>query len=189
MATITDFVLSSIQKIRNGDVKNNRPNSEAVMSKLGSNINYLIDRNFFDEDFTYNGYFNANSVDNGVGGIKRIMFDSEITSYQFSMRLTGSSGNNIINAEVRDENGSLVGNLFGSGTDRLLMPANSGTNVIIGKDVETNTNFANNIGVATPQYGELAITTLLEGYMIIPFIEGNGNGALNANLKLRMRGV
>ncbi len=189
MAGLSDLVISAVNKFRNGEVANNRPNSEALQTKVASNINFLIDKTFYDEQFAINGFFNANSFDNGVGGASRILFDSEIMSYQLYTRFNGSSGSNILNAEVRDEDGLLIGNLFGSGGDSLLLPGNNRTNVIIGKDVVSGTNFANNIGTASPQYGDLNFTTLLSGWMIIPFVESNGNGAYNASLKLRMRGV
>lgn len=189
MAGVSDFVVSAIQKIRNGEIANNRPVSEAVQSKIAGNINYLIDKSFYDEDFVVNGFFNANNFDNGVGGGSRIMFDSEIISYQFYMRYNGASGNNGINAEIRDQDGLLVGNLFGGGLDSLQMPANNRTDVIIGKDLILAQNFSNNIGTAIPQYGDLNFTTLLAGWMIIPFIENNGVNARNAKLKIRMRGV
>ena len=189
MATISNFVTSAIQKLRNGDVANNRPNSEALQSKIGGNINYLIDKSFYDEEFVVNGFFNANSFDNGVGGISRIMFDSEIISYQFGIRFNGASGNNIINAEIRDEDGLLIGNLFGAGGDRLLIVGNNKTNILLGRDVENAAIFSNNIGVGSHQYGVLNFTTLLSGWMLIPFIEANGPEAINAKLKLRLRGV
>lgn len=187
---LSDFVTSAIEKIRNGDILNNRPNSEALMALMSANINFLIDKGFYDEDFTMNGYFNANDFDNGVGGIKQVRFDSEVLEYQFSMRNNGSSGNNIFNVEIRDDDGSLIGNLFGSGGDRLLMPANNRTNVLIGKDVKNgNIPIAANIGTATPQYGGLNYTTLQKGWLLIPFIEANGVKALHANFKLRLRGI
>lgn len=189
MAVKSDYVVSAIQKLRNGDVLNNRPNSEALHAKMSGNINYLIDKNFYDEEFVINGFFNANDYDNGVGGITRVMFDSQVLLYQFSMRFNGASGSNSINVEIRDEDGLFIGNLFGVGANKLLMPGNNKTNVLIGKDVINATNFANNIGVAVPQYGTLNYTTLLAGWMLIPFIEDNGPEALHAKFKLRLRGI
>lgn len=189
MAAISNFVISTVQKLRNGDVANNRPNSEALQTKIAANLNYLIDKNSYDEEFVMNGYFNANDFDNGVGGISRIMFDSTILSYQFALRFNGASGTNVINAEIRDEDGLLIGNLFGAGGDRLLIDGNNKTNILLGRDVENSSTFENNIGIGAHQYGVLNFTILQEGWMIIPFIENNGVKALHAKLKLRLRGI
>lgn len=191
MGTPSAHVISAIQKIRNKDIAGNRAVSEGTQSKISANINALIDLNFYDEDFVIPGYIDPNTTAAHFSGMIRVMFDSEILSYQFSMMRTGVSGSNIINAEVRNEVGAYLGDLFGPGVDRLLIPGNNRTGVLIGRDVEAGSNFANNIaaGIPAPQYGDLNFTQLNAGWSVWPFIEEAGDGGFTARLKLRMRGV
>lgn len=185
----SDFVVSARQKLRQGDVAQNRANSEAVQSKISGNINYILDRAFYREAWAYNGYFESNGFDDGVGGIRYIKNDSDISDYYLSIRDSGSAGNNIFNVKVYDQNGAFVNNLFGSAGNRILVSGSNGTDVVIGKkDIDgTPVNFAINDSGHTIQYGTLNLTTLLAGYVLVPFIESNGTSARNLYFDLRLK--
>lgn len=183
----TDNIVSARQKIKIGDVETNRSNSESVNSKVGGSMNYLLDSLFFQEGFAFNGYFNANDFDDGVSGIRRISNDSDISEYYMSIRDTGSSGNNIFNVAVYDSAGSFVSNLFGAGANRLLVSGSAGTSVVVGRDVENATTFSTNAGAHTVQFGTLSLTTLLAGYILVPFVEDNGVSARNLYFNLKLK--
>lgn len=184
----SDFIISAKVKLREGDVGNARPNSEAVNSKLGGSINALIDSNFFDETFVYSGYFNANNFDDGYAGITRIHTDSDIIQYFMGIYYTGSSGTNELNVKIYDDTGAFVGDLFGSGASGMRISGSNKNRVLIGRDVENASVFNSNIAGSTIQYGDLNYTTLLAGWVLVPIVVSNGVDALNATFKLRLRG-
>lgn len=163
--------------------------SEGTLTRMGAANNYLMRRTFYKEDFAFNGYFNANTFDNGVSGIRFVEKESQIISYYMSIRSGGSSGNNAFNIGVYDESGSFITNLFGSGSNRILISADSQSNVIVGKknldttpeNIEVNTG-----STTTVQYGTLNISTIPAGYMLIPFVDSNGTNARNLFFSMRL---
>ena len=185
----TDLVTSARQLIYVGSIDENSPNSESINSILSGNINYILNRLFFDADFTLNGYFNANAFDNGVGGIKRIESDAKIDSYYLSLRSSGSSGTNNVNVAVYNSAGGFINNLFGTGGNALSISGSNGTNVLAGREgiLSTPSTFATNTGGHTVNYGNLNITEFLAGYVLVPFVVSNGTNAITANLSLRFK--
>lgn len=186
----TDFITASPRKIRIGDTEANRPNSESINNKIGGSINFLIDRQAKDEDFVIPGYFNANDYDDGAAGIRYIERDADIDLYYMAIRDTGSSGTNSFNIAVYDNTGAFVNNLFGSGGNALQISGNNGQNVLAGrKDLTTVTpgNILINTAGHTIQQGNLQLTTLLAGYVLVPFIVSNGKTAINMQFKLRLK--
>lgn len=185
----TDLVTAARQEIYVGSVDENSPNSESINAILSGNINYILDRLFFDVEFAFNGFFNANAFDNGVGGIKRIERDAKIDSYYLSLRGSGSGGTNNVNVAVYNAAGGFINNLFGTGANALSISGSNGTNVVAGKEgiLSTPANFQTNNGGHTIQYGTLNITSLLAGYILVPFIVDSGTNALTANLSLRIK--
>jgi len=180
----TDFVVSAKTKIREGDVGNNRPNSEAVNSKISGSVNALIDSSFYTIDTQFNGYFSSSSLfSDGPYRIEKI---SDIKYYQLSVIDSGSSGNNIFNCAIYDDTGAFVSNLFGSGANRLLISGSNGTRVLLGRNVAESTTFNTNTAGHTIQYGTLALTTLQAGYILVPFVEGFATSARSIRFTMRL---
>ena len=180
-----DFVTSAKQKLREGDLGANRPNSEAVNQKLGGSINGLIDSLFYNVEANYQGYFSDSELFR-LAPI-RIQKISNIDYYAFSLRDTGSAGTNALNFQIKDNTGAVVGDLFGSGANQLTISGSSGTDVLIGRDVTNASTFATNIAGHTVQYGVLNYTTLQAGWMLIPKVESFGTSARSARLRLRIK--
>ena len=187
-----DFVTSARQKIRQGDVAQGRANSEAVQQKISGNINFILDRAFYEEKFVMNGFFTAGNFDDGVGGIRRIMNDVEISSYYMSVFYTGNGGSNIFNCAIYDSAGAFVNNLFGSGANRIIIGGQNKNRVVLGRDaIDTvsPTTFETNTTGVTIQYGNLNVTTLLAGWILVPFVEGNGVNARNLVFNMRLKEI
>lgn len=180
-----DYVTSAKQKLREGEVGSNRPNSQAVNQKLSGSINALIDSGFYNIEANYPGYFSSSEL--FTQAPIRIQKISDIDYYAFSLRDTGSAGNNAINFSIKDNTGAVVGDLFGSGANQLIISGSSGTDVLIGRDVTNATTFSTNIAGHTVQYGTLNYTTLQAGWILIPKVELFGTSARSARLRLRIR--
>jgi len=183
----TDFIAAARQKIRVGDVEANRPSSEAVNNKISGSMNYLLDRVFFQEGFAVNGFFNNNSFDDGVSGVRRIANAADISEYYMSVRKSGVSGQTTFNVNVYDNTGAFVNTLFGSGANRILISGNSGANVLVGRDVENASTFSTNTGGHTIQFGTLNLTTLLAGYVLEPFVEEGAPSGLNLYFNMKLK--
>jgi len=182
-------VASAKQIFRIGEVSYKRANSESIMFKLASALNYTQTRIYIQEKIIYGGYFNANSFDNGAGGVIRVRRDSEINEFYMYIRNTGTSGESSFNCKVYDSTGSLVGDLFSAGS--LAISGNNGTNVVVGKqDINGTPAFINfNTGGHTTDSGSLNITTLLAGYVLVPYIESNGTSAYNMTFNLKLQEI
>ena len=186
----SDFITSSRQKLRVGDTAYKRPNSEAVMSKMGGSINYILDRVFYDLDFNFRGTINnRDSFFEGEEGIQYIQNDADITAYWCAMAYIGDSGTNAFNFKIYDNTGAFVGNLFGAGANQFTIGGNNASRVIVGKldvdDVPSNLNI--NTGGVTHQEGVLNYTTLLAGWFLVPDVENYADEARHANFKIRLK--
>jgi hypothetical protein len=181
-----DIVTPARQIFYEGDIAYKRAVSEAIMKKFASMSNFIESRIFYQEQFAINGFFNANSFDNGVSGTRYVENISNIDQYYMSIRSTGSSGTNSFNIAVYDNTGSFVNNLFSSA---ISLSGSNGTDVMIGvKSVsDTPVNFSINTGGHTTNFGTLNMTQFLAGYMLVPFVVSNGNNAYNMffNIKLK----
>jgi len=180
-----DNIVSAKQKILEGDVGANRANSEAVNTKIGGSINSLIDSSFYTIEATWQGYVSNASLFN-LAPI-RIRKISDIIEYELGIASTGSAGVTAVDFEVRNTAGALVTNLFGGGANDVYISGNSGSFVLIGKDLETATNFNSNIGGHTVQYGNIALTTINAGYVLCPKITSFATGVLGVSFRLKVR--
>jgi len=186
----TDLVQPANRPIYIGDVESNRPNSESINQKLAGNVNFVLERLYLDMKFPFTGYFRANRYDDGSPGIEIIEKDCVISRYFVSMHKSGSGGTNSFNVAVYDATGAFVNNLFGSGGNALAVSSSNGTNVVVGKngvDTATPSNVLVNTAGHTFFTGTLNITTLLAGYVLVPFIVSSGDDALNGNFSLRCK--
>lgn len=180
-----DFILSSLAKIREGDTSSQRPNSEAVNTKIGANINALIDTNYKDLNFTFNGYFSDSDLFKTAP--IRIPNDSAILYYELGISDTGSSGNTTFNVAIYDSTGALTTNLFGSGANRVLISGSNGTDVLVGRDIAGGTTFDLNSVGHTIQYGTNNVVSITGGSYIVAFVESFATSARSLNFKLRLR--
>ena len=180
-----DFVLSAKRKLREGDVGANRPVSEAVVGTLAGSVNALIDSSFYTVESNWIGYFFNSDLFNQAP--IRIENDSDIIQYAFSVHFSGSGGLNNVNFRIEDDTGAFVNNLFGSGANRCSISGNSGTDVLIGRDLDNANTFSVNNSGHTIQFGNLNVTTLQAGYILRPFIEGSSTGARSARFQMRLR--
>tara|TARA_R110000868_G_C10972548_1_gene770407 strand:- start:2005 stop:2565 length:561 start_codon:yes stop_codon:yes gene_type:complete len=181
----SDFITSAKVKGREGDVGVNRPNSEAVNQKMMGSINGLIDSSFFTIDIDHKGFYSSSYLFEGAP--IRIEKASEIIWYQMGILFTGASGTNTFNFKIYDNTGAFVNNLFGGGASRCLISGNSGNVVLVGRNIDEAITFSTGTAGHSFQYGDLNLTTLQAGYVLVPFIE---NGALNArsiNFSMKLR--
>jgi hypothetical protein len=183
----TDIVTPTKQTFYVGDISYLRAVSESLLRKFASASNYLNERIYVQDKIVYGGFFNANSYDNGAGGVIRVRRDSEINEYYMYIRSTGSSSASAINFDVYDSTGVFVNSLFDLQT--LTISGNNGVNVMVGKqDVNlTPSNIALNTSGHTVDYGTLNLTTLLAGYTLVPQIEANGLNAFNMTFNLKLQ--
>jgi len=188
----TDIITSAKRDIFVGDIEENRPNSEAVNLKIAGNVQYLIERVVLQERFVFPMYFNsATNFDNGLGGIAYIATDCEIREYYMAIQYAGSAGESRFNAAVYDNTGAFVNNLFGATTSGLTLSGNGGSRIVVGRKNVTTTNDAFNVGTAghTFQNGILNLTTLLAGYVVVPFIEGNATRARSLTFAMKLEEI
>lgn len=184
----SDFVTSSKQKIRIGEVNANTPNSSAINRKLSGTMNALIDSSFYQLDVYHNGYFSA-AADYFTYAPYRIEAASTIAYYSFSLDSSGSSGDTTFNVAIYDDTGTFVNNLFGATTDRLLISGSSGSRVVIGRDITNSETFDTNAGGHTIQYGGVNLTSLSAGYILVPFVEEFATNARSFRFNMRIREV
>lgn len=186
-----DNVIASPRKILQGDVAQDRPNSESVMNKFGGSINYLLDRSIFFEDFVFNGYFSPeiSGARDGYGGIRRIAKQSEILGYYFVINKAGTSGDTAINFKLDDLDG-FTSTIFD--TSALNLPQISGgTNdiVCIGRDLITSTTIEQNPNGNSVQFGTLNSTIIEANNLIIPSIVSRATKAQDAFFRLILREI
>jgi hypothetical protein len=184
---VSPFITPSSQQIRIKDVQSGKPVSEATARKIGSSINYLIQRTFNEIQIKHDGYFsNGNLYKSAPIRIPNI---ADITYYSLSVLDSGNGGldKNAINFEVYDASGLFVNNLFGSGANQCFISGDNGANVLIGRDVLNASVFDVNTASHTIQYGNLNLTTLQAGYLLVPFVEDFANSARSINFTLRIQ--
>jgi hypothetical protein len=190
----SDIVTPARRLILIGDVEENRPNSEAVNEKIAGTVNYLLSSSLLKERFVFDGYFENNTFDEGVGGIVRLEGDSIIASYTMAVHKSGTANQSQMNIKIYDAAGAYVNDLFGSGVNQPSISGGSGTNVMVGKekiDTTTPQDILLNTAGHIVQTGNLNIGTeaspLLAGYVLVPYIVDSGLGARNISIDLRIK--
>ena len=183
-----DQVTPSREIFLEGDIAYTRAVSESLLQKFAAASNYIMDRIYIQEQFAFNGYFEPNSFDDGVSGIRYVERISNISSYYMSIRDTGSGTANSFNIALFNNSGGSIGNLFST---PISISGSNGTNLVAGKrDIQdTPVDFQVNQGVHTIDFGTLALTQLPAGTVMVPFIAGNASGARNLFFNLRLEEV
>lgn len=183
---ISPHITSSPRKIRVKDVQNEKPNSESVNAKIGGSINFLIERNFYQLDSEFPGYFGDTKLFRGAP--YRVEKQSDLIYYQLSVDDSGSgSNNNAFNVAIYDDAGAFVNNLFGSGANQLFISGDNGSRVVIGRNLEDATTFQTNTAGHTIQFGNANLTTLNAGYILVPFVEEHSSSARSIRFTARLR--
>jgi hypothetical protein len=192
-ATFTGFIkmanstpiISAPRPILQGDVIQDRPNSEAVGNKFGASINYLLDRAFLQIDLEFGGFLTTNLV------LPPFYIDSqiEILSYYFAIEKTGAIAGAICpNLAMYNTSGAFISNFFGSGASRLLINGGgvNSNQVIVGRDVQNSTNILINTGSVTSQVGVL--NTIPAGaFYFVPFLTDGTFSAKTGRLVIRAK--
>lgn len=186
----TDLVTAARRDIYVGDIEENRPNSENVNRKLAGNINFILERMVLQEKFVFSGFYNSDSVYNdGVAGIMRVEKDAKISEYHMAIRYVGAGGSNNFNCRIYDNVGAYVGNLFSTPPT---ISGSGGSRVLVGKekiDTVSPVNFQVNTSGHSINHGVLSFTTLLAGWMLVPYVSANGSSAYNGVLTLKMKEI
>ena len=128
---------------------------------------------------------NSEAVNQKMMGSINGLIDSSF--FTMGILFTGASGTNTFNFKIYDNTGAFVNNLFGGGASRCLISGNSGNVVLVGRNIDEAITFSTGTAGHSFQYGDLNLTTLQAGYVLVPFIE---NGALNArsiNFSMKLR--
>lgn len=185
----SDFIISALRKIREGNVGNNRANSEAVNTLISGSINALIDQTHYHVEANYPGYFGTSSIFT-LPPI-RIPNQSEITYYEFGIEDSGTAGGtNSIDFTMYDSTGALVGDLFGVGANAVQCVGAGVSKAVFGRNYITATTFSTNTaGFSSFQFGTPTITTIPAGYIFVPFVRSFNTSARSAKLLIRMREI
>ncbi len=181
----SDFVISSRQRIREGDVAANRPNSEAINQRIAGAINSLIDTSFLNYNIRHDGHIQPTPFFESAP--IRITGRSTVVYYDMSLGFSGNSGETSFNFKVYDDTGAFINNLFGSGIDRVMIDGSNLERVVIGRDLDNSIAFNNGLTVGNFQHGNLNLNILESGWIIVPFVEGNSIGARSLGFNLRIR--
>jgi hypothetical protein len=192
MSTPSDFVISAKRKLRQGDVSYNRVNSEAVMSKMAGSVNFLLDQPTPALKFEIQGFVIAGDYTSKIA-MYRVRETSQVASYEVIIGSAGNlSGDLVLNVDVYDNTGTLLGPLFGeTGANRILFNSNGNNaqNLAFGRDYETSSDFAINTTATTVQYGEKDILTIPAGSLLVGRISGGTRRMKYLNFSLYLVGV
>lgn len=184
-----DFITGIVKKIRIGDIKNNRIDSEAVMSKLGANINALIDANLDVFSFAMNGYFRETSISASIDGVLRIDSDYEVVTYHLSVDEAGISGNTSFNIGVYDADNVFIDDLFSTDVQ---IGAGAKSGVVVGQEIITtgNVEIKENTGALVVNVGVLnGGVSLLKGYKLRAKLNSNAKDAKTMRFNLSLRRI
>lgn len=181
-------VLPVVEKMLNGDILNNRPDSEAVMAKIAANINAFISNNTNTFTFSLVGVMRVNSITDIIDGIVRLDSEYEVDSYYMSLEGAGSSGTTSFNIGVYDADNIFVGNLFSTNV-QIGFGSNSG--IVVGRIVQTGSDILieDNVGSHTYNVGVLSGVALLNGYKLKAKIDSSGLNADTMRVDLKLRRV
>jgi hypothetical protein len=155
--------------------------SEATFTRIGASINFIIDRIYDHIYFEWSGFYRTHSNIEGMGGMRYIEKDLDISSYVLSNHIGGSSGTSSVNFRVYDETNTLLGDLFSTEPSIASSVGNRG---VIGRDVENATDINAGAGKVV---GSLNYTQLDAGWRIVPVLTANQEGAQNLFFDLKVK--
>jgi hypothetical protein len=186
---ISPFITSALQKLRIKDVQRNRPNSEAVNSKIGASVNALIDAQYYEQKWEWDGF----NFDNFLyrKGAFRMDRQLELIYYYLYVEDTGANSPISINFERYNSSGALIGNLFGTGANRVLVQGNNVARAYVGRDLVAGSTFGITSGLSSFQYGnnQLSSNTFNAGEMLVPYIQDTADNSRNISFVMRFRPI
>lgn len=186
---ISPFITSALQKLRIKDVERNRPNSEAVNAKIGSSVNALIDAQYYEQKWQWDAYFSSSYL--FKKGAFRFDRQLELIYYYLWVEDTGANQDISINFERRNASGGLLGLLFGTGANRVLVRGNNASNVYVGRDLIANTTFSRTTGLSASQFGNnnLGSNIFNAGETITPYVQNFSENCRGASFVMRFRAI
>jgi hypothetical protein len=184
---ISPFITSALQKLRIKDVQRNRPNSEAVNSKIGASVNALIDAQYYEQKWEWDGYFSDSFLFRK--GAFRMDRQLELIYYGLFVEDTGANSPISINFERYDSSGALIGNLFGTGGNRVLVQGSNVARAYVGRDLVAGSTFGITSGLSSFQYGnnQLSSNTFSAGETLIPYVQDFAENARSVSFIMRFR--
>lgn len=186
---ISPFITSALQKLRIKDVQRNRPNSENVNAKIGSTVNALIDAQYYEQKWEWDGYLGANFLYRK--GAFRMDRQLELIYYYLFVEDTGDNLPISINFERYSSSGAFLGNLFGTGANRVLIQGSSNARVYVGRDLLASSTFGITTGLSAFQFGnnQLSSNLFTAGEILIPYIQNASENSRSASFVMRFRPV
>ena len=181
---MTDIAASAnIIQVEETDFRS--PDSENLKNRMGGSINYALKRNAQTLVFNGSGYHRITSL-NDFQGLHYVRRNSKINAYVLSNTLNGVSGTLAINAEVYDEDGISLGNLFSvvPSIDSAIDSPSTTSRYSVGRYVEDAQDI--NAGL-NKVVGTLNFTDLNEGYFLRFFISSAMLFGAGFNFQLWLR--
>lgn len=194
---LNDELSSSLDKILVGDVDINRPNSSAVQSKFGQNINYFADNLFNEIVFEYKGYVPTSSSSVFVTNLAPIYFPTltvpqayKLNFYSLSYGRIGDTGTACtVNFNIFDNTGAAAGTsaLFSTLPSMTATTANQSNPIIYwdqrgGGTPTTGTVNTSNITTVIPSP---TATIIAPGYYLKPVITGVATRTIDLRFVMR----
>lgn len=158
---MTDLV-GSRNLIQAEEVQYKASVSEATFTRMGQSINFIIDKIYDHINFEWSGFYRVHAYSDGLGGMRYIRRDVDISSYVLTNVSGGTSGTTAVNFDVYDETGSLLGDLFSTPPS---LSSAAGDRTVVGRDVDNSTDIEAGAGKVV---GALNYTSLDEGWSIVP---------------------
>jgi hypothetical protein len=152
--------------------------SEATMQRIGGSINYIIDRVYDKQNFTWNNFYRVTDISSGLNGYRYFYKATDIQRYILTNHIAGSSGTTAINFEVYDETNTLLGDLFSVPPS---IDSAAGDRAVIGRDEQNSTDIE---AGANKVVGTLNYTSLDAGWSIVPKITNAQVRGRNLNFEL-----
>jgi hypothetical protein len=161
-------VVESANVIQQEECDFRSPDSENLKTRMAGSINYSLKRNAQILELDGQGWHRLTQLSD-LQGHHYIRRDSAINTYVLTNQINGSANAISINAEVYDENGISLGNLFSvpPSIDSAIDTAGAESRYRVGRYVEDNQDI--NAG-ANRVVGTLNFTVLNEGYFLRFFL-------------------
>lgn len=164
---MTDIVASA-NIIQQEETDFRSPDSENLKTRMGASINYSLKRNAQVLEVDGQGWHRKTQL-NDLQGYHYIRRNSAINTYVLTNQINGSADTISVNAEVFDENGVSLGNLFSTppSISSAIDTAGAEDRYSIGRYVEDSQDINSGTNKVV---GTLNFTSLQEGYYLRFFL-------------------
>lgn len=171
----TDELIAKRDTFFEGDTSYLRANSESIMSKFGSQSNFLNKFQTDIKEFKLNGVYGVATGITFFDGVAPFFYNSEIVGIGFANGQSGTSGVTDFDLRWINTAGALQGSIF-STTPKIDA---SSSNETIGFSNLTTGTTVSPTGVTLPVFSK---TTFLEGESLYLVLNSSMAGAQNASL-------